>query len=84
MVKTSFMAAFAALAFLASAVSAATLTRAQVVEQLQQARAAGQLYLGENQPYPINTSAPSQLSRSTVLAELAQYEEQHPHQVIEH
>ncbi|TCT06340.1 DUF4148 domain-containing protein [Paralcaligenes ureilyticus] len=84
MIKTSLTVAVAALALLAGSASAASLTRAQVVEQLQQARAAGQLYTGENQPYPISTNVPSNVSRSAVLAQLEQYKGQHPHQPVEH
>lgn len=52
------------------AASAASLTRAQVVEQLQQARAQGLLSEGES-GYPVQQPVASNVSRNAVLADLA-------------
>lgn len=52
------------------AANAASLTRAQVVEQLQQARAQGLLSEGES-GYPVQQPAASHVSRTAVLADLA-------------
>jgi opacity protein-like surface antigen len=52
------------------AANADSLTRAQVVEQLQQARAQGLLSEGQS-GYPVQKPADSHVSRTAVLADLA-------------
>ena len=61
---------FAAAGLAPVAANAASLTRTQVVEQLQQARAQGLLSEGES-GYPVQQPAASNVSRNAVLADLA-------------
>ena len=61
---------FAAAGLAPVAANAASLTRAQVVEQLQQARAQGLLSEGES-GYPVQQPVISSVSRNAVLTDLA-------------